>query len=116
MRFNKLASLAYRLSLAIDACKVERNEIESELVAKVAVDKEWERLASIEYPDNLAKGVWDIESVREKAGVRWSANKLGIEVFSAAVAKLCYQKDSELRAGDPGRVYKGRHVFWGANL
>ena len=53
------------------------------------------------------------KSVREKHDVRWEANKLGIVVFFAMIAELCFQKGSELEAVDPGQVYKGRHILLG---
>ena len=54
-----------------------------------------------------------MSSVRERSDVRREADKLGLTVFFAMLAELCFLKGSELPVGDPGRVYKGRHVLLG---
>ena len=54
-----------------------------------------------------------MSSVREKRDVRREAERFGLTVFFALLAELCFQKGSELPKGDPGQVYKGRHVLLG---
>ena len=109
---QKLATASYRLPLAV-ARKVKRQEIEREPEARKAVDKEFYKLNDMPHPDHKGVGVWDIQSVREKSDVRWEASQAGLCVFFAMIAELCFQKGSELSPGDPGQVYKGRHVLLG---
>ena len=109
---QKLVTATFRLPLAV-ARKVKRQDIEREPEARKAVDVEFNKLATQSHPDGKGNGVCDIKTVREKRDVRWEANKLGIVVFFAMIAKLCFQKGSELEDGHPGKVYKGRHVLLG---
>ena len=95
------------------ARKVGRKEVESVPEARAAVDKEYDKLLNAPHPDGKGKGVWDMDSVKEKKTVKQEAERLGLTVFFALLAELCFQKGSELVAGDPGQVYKGRHVLLG---
>ena len=109
---EKLVAPNFRLPLAV-ARKVAKSEIEREPAARIAVDKEFTKLATMEHPDKKGIGVWDINSVREKSDVRKEATSAGLVVFFAMIAELCFQKGAELLKGDPGQVYKGRHVLLG---
>jgi len=109
---DKMSGPDFHLPLAV-ARKVKASEIEREPEARKAVDKEFTKLATMEHPDKKGIGVWDIDSVREKSDVRKEATALGVCVFFAMIAELCFQKGSELEKGDPGQVYKGRHVLLG---
>ena len=95
------------------ARKVGRKEIEAQPKAQAAVLKEYNKLLTAPHPDGKGQGVWDMSSVREKSDVRREADKLGLTVFFAMLAELCFLKGSELPLGDPGQVYKGRHVLLG---
>ena len=77
---EKMSSPDFHLPLAV-ARKVTKSEIEREPEARVAVDKEFTKLATMKHPDGKGVGVWDINSVREKADVRKEANPLGFCVF-----------------------------------
>ncbi len=83
----KLVTDAYHLPLAV-ARKVKRQEIESKPKAREAVDIEFNKLATQSHPDGKGNGVWDIKTVREKRDVRWEANKIGVVVLFAMIAKL----------------------------
>ena len=67
------------------ARKVAKAEIDREPEARAAVDKEFAKLSSMKHPDGKGEGVWDINSVREKADVRKEANAAGIVVFFAMI-------------------------------
>ena len=109
---EKLVADTFHFPLAV-ARKVKRQEIEREPKAREAVDTEFNKLATQSHPDGKGHGLWAIKIVREKRDVRWEANKMGIVVFFAMIAELCFQKGSELEDGHPGKVYKGRHVLLG---
>ena len=105
----KLTYYNFHLPLAV-ARKVGRKEVEAVPEARAAVDKEYDKLLNAPHPDGKGKGVWAMETVKEKREVKREAERLGLTVFFAMLAELCFQKGSELVAGDPGQVYKGRHV------
>ncbi len=81
----------------------------------MAVDKEWDKLATMPHPDGQGSGVWDISAVRECRQVREEANKKNETIHIGTVAELCFQKGSELEDDDPLKAYKGRHVFLGGH-
>lgn len=108
-----LCSLPFNVAVAR---KVSRTEVEKVPEARLAVDKEWNKLAETPYPDGLGKGVWDIKGVREASEVRAEANRTNTVVHFGRIAELCFQKNSELEDGDPLKMYKGRHVCLGNNV
>ena len=71
--------------------------------ARLAVDKEWNKLAETPHPDGLGKGVWDIKGVREASEVRAEAKRTNTVVHFGRIAELCFQKNSELDDDDPQR-------------
>merc|ERR1712039_633139 len=48
-----------------------------EPVARAALDKEWNKLATQRWPDKRGSGCWDISRVREAADVRKEARAKG---------------------------------------
>ena len=103
--------LIEQLYPAAVARKVKKAEVDREPKAKAAVDKEYFKLEEMPHPDGLGKGVWDKATPKEAQSVREDARRRKETVHFGMVAELCFEKGSELPAGDPLKVYKGRHVF-----
>jgi hypothetical protein len=87
---------------------VPKDEIRKNPKAKAALDKEWENLRT--------KGVWDEPRVRECKSIVEEASRKGETVHLGRIFEACYDKESELSAGDPHREKKGRTVFQGKNV
>ena len=71
--------------------------------AKVAVDKEWEKLEKIP--------AWDMTKVGNKSEVIDEARTKGIKVHFASLMDICHLKNAELETKHP--KYKGRVVLRG---
>jgi hypothetical protein len=107
----KLVCNDFHLPLAV-ARKVGRKEVERVPEAREAMDKEYNKLLNAPHPDGKGKGVWDMDSVKEKKAVKQEAERLGLTVFFALLAELCFQKGSELVAVARGRSTKGDMSYW----
>ena len=70
-----------------------------------AVRAEWDKL--------IAKGVWDMSSVREWGHVAARARVRGETIHHGSLATIVVEKNSELPEDDPKRKFKGRTVFLG---
>ena len=71
--------------------------------AKVAVDKEWEKLEKI--------SAWNLTKVRSKKQVIDEARTSGATVHFASLMDLCHLKNAELEAKH--QKYRGRDVLHG---
>ena len=83
----------------------KRQEIEQNVAAQKAVDKEWDRLR--------AKHVWDETHVREWSDVVAEARAANKEVHMGYLFGICVLKNSELDDNDERNKYKYRVVFQG---
>ena len=72
------------------ARKVGRKEVESVPEARAAVDKEYDKLLNAPHPDGKGKGVWDMDSVKEKKTVKREAERLGLTVFFRSVGRALF--------------------------
>ena len=93
---------------ALVARPVGPKEIQSNPVAKGALDKEWNNLET--------KGAWDHSTVQEWNKVSSEAIQSKNKVHVGKVFEICVEKGSELQEGDPLRKFKGRTVFQGNNV
>ena len=83
---------------------VNKKEQAGNAKAKVALQKEWDKLTS--------QGCWDLSTVQEWFDVAARARKEG-EKIHVRVFDICVEKNHELPEDDPNRKYKGRVVFEG---
>ena len=84
---------------------VDRKERVANPKAKVALDKEWNKL--------ITQGCWDYATVREWSDVSAEAGKTGAVAHVGRILDICVEKNSELPESDPNRKFKGRVVFEG---
>ena len=98
------------------ARKVPRSEWVKDKCRK-ALDKEWNRLRDMPWPDGKGKGTWNENKVVEAAEVRKRANKPGAKpVHFSRICELLYEKNAELEEDDELRKMKGRAVLLGNQI
>ena len=83
---------------------------------RLALDKEWNKLRTVAWPDKAGTGVWNEKLVRKASDVREEARKGGFDVHLGRTVELCYAIGAELAEDDEERKAKGRAVFLGDNV
>jgi len=108
---QKIQELEFKVALELFSAVarlVPKDEVRKNPKAKAALDKEWENLRT--------KGIWDESRVRECKSIVDEARGQGKTVHLARIFEACYEKGSELPAGDPRRKVKGHTVFQGNSV
>ena len=90
---------------ALVARVVSQAEIDRTPEAKVAMDKEWQKLVD--------KSCWLEKKVREYRDVAREAKAKEAKAHFGRIFEICSQKGSELPKGHPEQKWKGRSVFQG---
>ena len=93
------------LQLALVARVVSQAEVERTPAAKVAMDKEWQKLVD--------KSCWLEKKVREFQDVTAEAKRSNKKAHFGRIFEICSLKGSELPPGHPDQKWKGRSVFQG---
>ena len=83
---------------------------------RLVLDKEWNKLKTVSWPDKAGTRVWNEKLVRKASDVREEARKGGFDVHLGRIVELCYEKGAELAEDDEERKAKGRAVFLGVNV
>ena len=116
--FNPLCAPSWPVMVAR---KVSKSEQASVPMARAAMEKEWTKLETAKWPAEHPKygkgcGTWNLDTVQEASTARATSKASGVKAHFARIAPLCFQKHSELKDGDPLKVYKGRIVMLGDQI